>query len=115
MNACTSSLAGRERGGRSEGLSQDVRQRTGAGGQEGGRTDREAAARVKVSAARVSRWRALAAEGAAPMHGPLGGDRRSHVIEAQATTILEVFHARRDLTPLELRPDQAERGPHSSL
>ena len=71
---------------------------------------REAAARSKVSAASVSRWRALAAAGAAPMHGPLGGDRRSHVIEAHADAILEVFHARRDMALAELRTELAERG-----
>ena len=65
-----------------------------------------------MSVAIVSRWRVLAADGAAPMHGPLGGDRRSHVIEAQAGTILKVFRARRDMTLLELRAQLAERGLH---
>ena len=96
----------------SKALSLDLRQRTVAAVQEEGLTHREAAARFKVSAASVSRWRALAAEGTAPMHGPLGGDRRSHVVEAQAKTILEVFHARRDMTLLELRAELAERGLH---
>jgi transposase len=46
------------------------------------------------------------------MHGPLGGDRRSHVIEAQAETILKAFRARRDMTLLELLAELAERGLH---
>lgn len=94
----------------SKALSLDLRQRTLAAVHEEGLTHREAAARFKVSAASVSRWRALAADGAAPMPGPLGGDRRSHVIEAEAETILAVFHARRDMTLLELRAELAERG-----
>ena len=96
----------------SKALSLDLRQRTLAAVHEEGLTHRAAAARFKVSAASVSRWRALAAEGAAPMHGPLGGDRRSHVVEAAAETILEVFHARRDMTLMELRAALAERGMH---
>ena len=93
----------------SKALSVDLRQRTLAAVQEG-LTHREAAARFKVSAASVSRWRALAASGAAPMHGPLGGDRRSHVVEAAGEAVLEVFHARRDMTLLELQAELAERG-----
>lgn len=94
----------------SKALSVDLRQRTLAAVLEEGLTHREAAARFKVSAASVSRWRALAADGAAPMHGPLGGDRRSHVVEAEAAIILEVFHAQRDMTLLELREALAGRG-----
>lgn len=44
------------------------------------------------------------------MHGPLGGDCRSRVVEAAAETILEVFHARRDMVLLELRAELPERG-----
>lgn len=94
----------------SKALSLDLRQRTLAAVLEDGLTHRQAAERFKVSAASVSRWRTLAAEGAVPMHGPLGGDRRSHVVEAEAETILEVFHAQRDMTLLELRAALAERG-----
>jgi len=42
--------------------------------------------------------------------GPLGGDRRSHVIEAHAAVILEVFDAHRDMSLEELRAELAERG-----
>eukprot|EP01031_Cornospumella_fuschlensis_P043790 gene43790-53551_t len=81
----------------SKALSLDLRQRTLAAVLDEGLSHREAAARFKVSAASVSRWRALAADGAVPMHGPLGGDRRSHVIETHADVILDVFHAKRDM------------------
>ena len=94
----------------SKALSLDLRQRTLAAVLEEGLSHREAAARFKVSAASVSRWRALAAGGAVPMHGPLGGDRRSHVVEGHADAILEVFHARRDMALAELQAELAERG-----
>jgi transposase len=44
------------------------------------------------------------------MHGPLGGDRRSHIIETHADAILDVFHARRDMALTELQAELAERG-----
>lgn len=94
----------------SKALSLDLRHRVLAAELEEGLGHRAAAARFKVSAASVARWRAMVADGAAPMHGPLGGDRRSHGVEAQAETILEVFRARRDMTLLELRAGLAERG-----
>ena len=96
----------------SKALSLDLRQRTLGAVHEDGLSHRAAAPRFKVSAASVSRWRALAVDGGAPMHGPLGGDRRSHVVEAQAEIILEVFEGRRDMTPLELRAALAGRGLH---
>jgi len=92
----------------SKALSLDLGRRTLAAGLEEGLSHRKAAARFKVSAASVSRWRALSADGAVPMHGALGGDRRSHVIEAQADAILEVFHARRDMALAELQGDCRE-------
>jgi transposase len=94
----------------SKALSLDLRQRTLAAVLEEGLSHREAAARFKVSAASVSRWRALAADGAVPMHGPLGGDRRSHLVEGHADAILTVFHARRDMALAELQAELAERG-----
>ncbi|WP_408904260.1 hypothetical protein [Rhodovarius sp.] len=75
-----------------------------------GLSHREAAARFKVSAASVSRWRALAADGAVPMHGPLGGDRRSHIVEGHADAMLTVFQARRDMALAELQAELAEPG-----
>ena len=68
------------------------------------------AARFWVSAANISRWRALARDGAELRPGPLGGDRRKHVIEAHVATILAVFHARRDMTLVELQSELAGQG-----
>ena len=94
----------------SKALSLDLRQRALAAVRDEGLSHRQAAARFRVSAASISRWRALAAGGAVPVHGPLGGDRRSHVVEAEADTILGVFEARRDMTLMELRAELAGRG-----
>lgn len=91
-------------------LSLDLRRRVLAAVHEEGLTHRQAAERFRVSAASVSRWRALAREKGDPCPGPLGGDRRTHVIEAHAETILEVFEAQRDMSLEELRAELAERG-----
>ena len=91
-------------------LSLDLRQRTLAAVLKEGLRHRKAAARFKVSAASLSRWRALAADGVVPMHGPLGGDRRSQLVEGYADAILTVFHARRDMALAELQAELAERG-----
>ncbi|MDU1689682.1 MAG: IS630 family transposase, partial [Bradyrhizobium sp.] len=72
----------------SKALSLDLRQRTLAPVREEGLSHREAAVRFKVSAASVSRRRALAAKGGEPVAGPLGDDRRSQAVEAAAETIL---------------------------
>ncbi|MDU3131227.1 MAG: IS630 family transposase, partial [Bradyrhizobium sp.] len=55
----------------SKALSLDLRQRTLAPVREEGLSHREAAVRFKVSAASVSRRRALAAKGGEPVAGPL--------------------------------------------
>jgi len=91
-------------------LSLDLRRRGVAAVDEDGLTHRQAAERVKVSAASVSRWRAWAREKGDPRSGPPGGDRRTHVIEAQPAAILEVFEARRDMRLEELRAELAGRG-----
>jgi transposase len=59
---------------------------------------REAAARFGVSAASVSRWRALEREKGDVRPGPLGGDRRSGRIEAQAPLILALLGETPDIT-----------------
>jgi transposase len=96
--------------GMSLALSLDLRRRVVAAVDEDGLTHRQAAERFRVSAASVSRWRRLAREKGEPRPGPLGGDRRTHVIEAQAATILEVFEARRDMSLEELRTELTGRG-----
>lgn len=91
-------------------LSLDLRRRVVAAVDEDGLTHRQAAARFKVSAASVSRWRALAREKGDPRPGRLGGDRKTHMIEAHAAAILDVFEARRDMSLEELRTELAGRG-----
>jgi len=77
---------------------------------EGGATHRQAAERFGVSAASVSRWRSLAREKGEPRPGPLGGDRRSHRIEAQGELIRALLEETPDITIDELRQALAERG-----
>lgn len=75
-----------------------------------GATHREAGARFGVSPASVSRWRALQREEGNVQPGPLGGDRRSGRIEAQAELILQVLDQMRDATIEELRQALGARG-----
>ena len=94
----------------SKALSLDLRQRVVAAVRDEGLSHRAAAARFKVSAASISRWRALERQSGALRPGPLGGDRRSGVIEAHAQTIVRTFEARRDMTIEELRRALAGQG-----
>ncbi len=75
-----------------------------------GMSHRQAGERFGVSAASVSRWRALAREQGDAKPRPVGGDQRSRVIEAQAELILSLYEATRDITLQELRAALAERG-----
>ncbi|MGH8163256.1 MAG: helix-turn-helix domain-containing protein, partial [Rhodanobacteraceae bacterium] len=65
----------------------DLRQRVVAAVRDEGLSHRAAAARFNVSAASVSRWRALERQSGDLRPGPLGGDRRSATIAAQAGVI----------------------------
>ena len=94
----------------SKALSLDLRQRVVAAMRDEGLSHRAAAARFGVSAASISRWRALERQSGDLRPGPLGGDRRSHATEAHAGTILRVFEARRDMTIEELRGELASQG-----
>ncbi len=91
-------------------LSLDLRQRVVAAVRNEGLSHRAAAARFNVSAASVSRWRALERKSGDVRPGPLGGDRRSGAIEAHAATILTIFEGRRDMTVEELRTELAGQG-----
>jgi len=93
----------------SKALSLDLRVRVLAA-VAGGASHREAAARFGVSAASVSRWRALARRRGHARPGPLGGDRRSGRLEAQAGTILGLVETVPDITIEELRGALAGRG-----
>ena len=94
----------------SKALSLDLRQRVVAAVRDEGLSHRAAAARFKVSAASISRWRALERRSGDLRPGRLGGDRRSGVIEAHAETILRSLAARRDMTIEELRSELAGQG-----
>lgn len=91
-------------------LSLDLRQRVVAAVRDDGLSHRAAAARFKVSAASISRWRALERKSGHLRPGALGGDRRSRTVEAHAGTILRIFEARRDSTIEELRSELAGQG-----
>jgi transposase len=93
----------------SKALSVDLRVRVLAAVGEGA-SHRAVAARFGVSAASVSRWRALERETGGVRPGPLGGDRRSGRIEAQAALIRELLAATPDITTEELRATLAGRG-----
>jgi transposase len=90
-------------------LSVDLRTRVLAA-VSAGASHRAAAARFGVSAASVSRWRALARGKGHVRPGPLGGDRRSGRIEAQAPLILALLAETPDITVEELRAALGERG-----
>jgi len=93
----------------SKALSLDLRLRVLAA-VEGGASHRQAAERFGVSAASVSRWRALAREKGDARPGPLGGDRRSGRVEAQGELIRALLEETPDITVEELRAGLAERG-----
>jgi transposase len=93
----------------SKALSLDLRIRALQAVAEGA-SHREAAARYDVSAASVSRWRALERLRGDARPGPLGGDRRSARVEAQGALIKRLVEATPDITVEELRAALAERG-----
>jgi transposase len=93
----------------SKALSLDLRTRVLAAVAEGA-SHRVAAARFGVSAASVSRWRALERAQGDARPGPLGGDRRSGRVEAQAGLIQRLLHDTPDITVEELRQALAEQG-----
>ena len=69
-----------------------------------------AAARFGVSAASVSRWRRLEREKGDVRPGPLGGDRRSGRIEAEAEMVLGLLAETPGITVEELRAALATHG-----
>lgn len=75
-----------------------------------GASHRAAATRLGVSAASVSRWRALERTQGNARPGPLGGDRRSGRVEAQAGLILRLLEETPDITVEELRRALAGHG-----
>ncbi|HQR90744.1 MAG TPA: IS630 family transposase, partial [Caulobacter sp.] len=77
---------------------------------DGGLSCRAAAARFGVSAASAIRWRQLTLSQGDARPGPLGGDRRSGLIEKNADVILAMLEAKPDITLAELQAGLAERG-----
>jgi Homeodomain-like domain len=68
-----------------------------------GLSHRQVGERFGVSAASVSRWRALEREQGEARARPMGGDRRSERIEAHKDTILTILEAKSDIAIGELR------------
>ena len=93
----------------SKALSLDLRERVLAA-VDGGMSGRQAAVRFGVSAASVSRWRALARVKGSAEPGPLGGDRRSVRIEAHSDLILSLVAEVPDQSIEELRVRLAAKG-----
>ena len=93
----------------SKALSLDLRIRVLSAVSEG-MSHRAAAARFGVSAASVSRWRALERDRGDARPKALGGDRRSGRIEVQHGVILGLLEENRDMTIEELRAALGDRG-----
>ena len=75
-----------------------------------GLSHRQAGERFGVSAASVSRWRALARERGEARARIHGGDRRSGRIEAHKDPILALLEATPDIAIEELRQGLADKG-----
>src|SRR5215213_10902582 len=90
-------------------LSVDLRQRV-ASAVLAGATCRQAAERFGVSRASVSRWSQQKQRVGHVAPKPLGGDQRSHHIEAHAALILQTYQARPQIFLHELREILQEQG-----
>ncbi len=75
-----------------------------------GLSHREVGKRFSVSAASVSRWRALEREQGSACAKQMGGDQRSQHIEAHGDLILSLYRATPDISLQELRAALAEQG-----
>jgi hypothetical protein len=95
-------------------LSLDLRERV-LGAIAAGSSGRQAALRFGVSAASVSRWRALERDQGDAKPKAMGGDRRSRRIEAHADLILALVEKTKDMTLEELRVILVGRGSRSAM
>jgi transposase len=93
----------------SKALSLDLRVRVLAA-VAGGLTHRAAGDRFGVSAASVSRWRARERAQGNARPKALGGDRKSHHIDAHKDTVLAALGPDRDRTIEEMRQALADQG-----
>ena len=75
-----------------------------------GATHREAAERFGVSAASVSRWRALERRQGNARPKALGGDRKSGRVEAHKDAIIKALGPEADRTIEEVRQELREHG-----
>ena len=75
-----------------------------------GLSHRQACERLGVSAASVSRWRALGRERGEARARSQGGDRKSGRVEAHKDTILALIEATPDVAIEELRQALAGKG-----
>ena len=98
----------------SKALSMDLRERVLAAVADG-MSGRQAAIRFGVSAASVSRWRALERGNGHARPGPLGGDRRSGRIESHAALILELLAETPDQSLDEIAGSVGQKGPEGGL
>jgi transposase len=90
-------------------LSMDLRERVLAA-IAGGLSGRQAARRFDVSPSSVSRWRRREREQGEARPKALGGDRKSHRIDAHKGTILSVLEETPDITIEELRSSLSQKG-----
>src|SRR3982750_28299 len=90
-------------------LSVDLRQRV-VSAVAAGATCRQAAERYGVSRASVSRWSQQKQREGHVAPKPLGGDQRSHHIEAHAERILQTYQAHPQIFLRELREALQARG-----
>jgi transposase len=75
-----------------------------------GLSHRQVGERFGVSAASVSRWRALEREQGSARAKQMGGDQRSQHIEAHGDLILSLYEATPDISLQELRAALVEHG-----
>ena len=75
-----------------------------------GLSHRQVGERFGVSAASVSRWRALERERGSARAKQMGGDQRSRHIEAHGDLILSLYEATPDISLQELRAALVEHG-----
>jgi transposase len=90
-------------------ISDDLRERACQAMAEG-LSGREVGRRFAVSAASMSRWRCKQRETGQVTAEPMGGDRRSHRIEAYAELIMARMHAQPDTTLEEYQALLCEAG-----
>src|SRR5919107_2733368 len=93
----------------SSALSLDLRQRV-VHAVEAGASRHQAAERFRVSLASASRWCGRFARKGHVAPKPMGGDQRSHRIEAHADLIVSLYEAQPGIYLHELRTTLAERG-----